>query len=357
MDFVYTQLDSKKGPKILKVNPVTKELEKVSKSKENGSSPPDAKVASKKKGEAKSSKKRPLDGSAGTEQDAKRPKPTAGKALGLKNAPKPQAPSQSNAHPPEVKKSSDSIAKKQQMDAKAASLHAKLKEVVKVKRPPARMKDVDSAFNELEAAIESRSSSRVAHEIKELDKIKILPLILNLTQAPSRLQMALQKIQSQPGLGATVTEGKQILDKWHLTLGKYMAKYNMVTGDYEGKQQLISLADKANVRKIGLKLAEKFVTVDAVPLLSESVWKQIGASKNDRFRILSALPQELQNLIEGGIEAWKPQTGGRTSKVNVTYDKEYVPQQLVEVELKVHNLFEKAMHKVSASLAALASNH
>ena len=88
----------------------------MSKSKENGSSPPDEKGANKKKGEAKSSKvclppsiarpcslmtrkKRPLDGSTGTEHDAKRPKPvipvscepfyqltlsfqTAGKALG-----------------------------------------------------------------------------------------------------------------------------------------------------------------------------------------------------------------------------------------------------------------------------------
>uniref|UniRef100_A0A7S0E1Q1 BAH domain-containing protein n=1 Tax=Hanusia phi TaxID=3032 RepID=A0A7S0E1Q1_9CRYP len=350
-DYVYTQLDSKKGPKKLKVNPLTKEPEKGPKTKGSGSeSPLDKGHAGKKRDKIQSpAKKRPHDGSAGTEQDAKRPKMIKTKALGLKNKPRHPIPSQPNVHSSEVKKFSDV---KPKIDPK---LEARILEVTKITRTPAKMKDVDWAFQELETAIESRSSSRITHEMRTMGKMKIFPLILNLTQAPVRLQAALQKIKPL-GFEDAMREGEAILENWHLSIGKYMTKQNIVTGDYDGRQQLISLADKANVRKIGLKLAEKFITVKAIPLLSEAIWKQIAATKNERYRILSALPLELQSLIEGGIDAWKPQTGGRTSKVHTSYDQSFVSQQLVRVELRLQDLFSKAVDKVSESLTALTAD-
>eukprot|EP00960_Hanusia_phi_P020107 594152-Hanusia_phi.AAC.2 len=231
----------------------------------------------------------------------------------LKNKPRHPIPSQPNVHSSEVKKFSDV---KPKIDPK---LEARILEVTKITRTPAKMKDVDWAFQELETAIESRSSSRITHEMRTMGKMKIFPLILNLTQAPVRLQAALQKIKPL-GFEDAMREGEAILENWHLSIGKYMTKQNIVTGDYDGRQQLISLADKANVRKIGLKLAEKFITVKAIPLLSEAIWKQVNVKLD-----------------------WP------SSRLTTRW-------QLVRVELRLQDLFSKAVDKVSESLTALTAD-
>ena len=195
--------------------------------------------------------------------------------------------------------------------------------------------------------MEQRHVASAKHEATELAKLRVSDVILNLAKGPQTLRKLQGEVDFDPSLAADV---QRLLGEWNAKVQSFTDTIDHISGDYRGRNDLLKLATAAQVPvprltcflppsarsgvarartcvyadclqvvALGKRLAGRFVTVDALPLLDDVFWKNVDPRAHqheaaaDRARLLRALPDHLKGLVHEGLLK-----GGKSRSTGVT---------------------------------------